>query len=775
MNGRGLQQDTASLELEALKVLEEENLLLQERLAQLEQAYARTQAECATLQRCLAALEDEVAVGRTLIEQFPGGLVLVFDRHLRYVEANGRAIARGGIERSMLLGRTMWEVLPADVCAVLEPVYRAALGGQESAFQMKFMDGDYQVHVLPVRTMQGQVIAGVVIAYDITAQVVAAAQLQANEALLQRFLDYSPGLIYVYDREERYLLVNDNHAAGLNLSREQVIGRCEAEFFPSEVVAAWREVDRQVVATGQPLEMEELVPRADGLRTFLSVKFPLFNEQGAIYAIGGISTDITERKQMEQALRASEEQYRALFDAVPIGLYRSTPEGRLLDINPAGAHMLGYDDASALINANVLPHYVDGDARRWWQACVERDGVVRKFEMQLRRQDGMLIWVVDNARGVRDASGRIVVYEGSIEDISERKQAEAALQQSNAELTHWVEELQQRNREMTLLGELGDLLQICRTAEEAWSVVGQIGPQLFPAAGALALLNAARTQLEVVTSWGVPPIVRRYGLDDCWALRRGRVYLVQEPYVGLRCQHVVAPIPESMLCVPVMAQGELLGALHLCMARGQFVDANWQLATTVADHIGLALANVMLQETLRYQAIRDPLTGLFNRRYMEESLERELSRAMRHHASLGIIMLDLDYFKRFNDTFGHAAGDSVLRELGGFLQAHMRGEDIACRYGGEEFTLILLDAPLAAVAQRAEQIRAAVRRLTIRYRGQSLGAVTCSLGIAMFPEHGVTGEELVRAADLALYRSKAEGRDRVSISQVFRVEDTLGE
>ena len=198
---------------------------------------------------------------------------------------------------------------------------------------------------------------------------------------------------------------------------------------------------------------------------------------------------------------------------------------------------------------------------------------------------------------------------------------------------------------------------------------------------------------------------------------------------------------------------------------GFFSEVEKQLALTVADQIGLALANLRLRETLRSQAIRDPLTGLYNRRYMEGSLEREVRRAERNQRSIGIIMIDLDHFKKLNDTLGHDAGDTVLREVGAFLQTHIRGEDIACRYGGEEFTLILPEVTLEVTRERAEQLRTEFKQLDLRHRYQSFGIITLSLGVAVFPQHGSTAPAVMRAADSALYRAKETGRDRVVISQ----------
>jgi diguanylate cyclase (GGDEF)-like protein len=183
----------------------------------------------------------------------------------------------------------------------------------------------------------------------------------------------------------------------------------------------------------------------------------------------------------------------------------------------------------------------------------------------------------------------------------------------------------------------------------------------------------------------------------------------------------------------------------------------------LARQVASALGNLKLKESLKNQSICDPLTGLFNRRYMEESVEREFSRANRSKTSVAIIMMDLDHFKQFNDTFGHQAGDTLLRSLGDLLKRNTRGQDIACRYGGEEFAIVLSDSNLAGALQRAEILRQQVKQLSVEYAGQLLGAVSVSMGIALFPDHGTSMGDVLRAADQALYSAKREGRDRVSV------------
>jgi diguanylate cyclase (GGDEF)-like protein len=276
--------------------------------------------------------------------------------------------------------------------------------------------------------------------------------------------------------------------------------------------------------------------------------------------------------------------------------------------------------------------------------------------------------------------------------------------------------------------------------------------------------------VEARAAWGGFPAAE-WGLfkpDDCWALRRGRAHIVDDTGNGVRCEHLPHPLPAATLCVPLAAQSDSLGILYLAAGRAPAANGVWevkqQLAQSVAEHLGLAVANLKLRETLRNQSIRDPLTGLFNRRYMEETLERELRRAERNHRPLCVVMLDLDRFKSFNDGYGHDAGDVVLAEFGRLLRAKVRTADVACRYGGEEFVLILPDATAEDSYRRVEEIRTAAAQLYVKLRDEPMAAPSFSGGIATFPVNGDKVEDLLRAADAALYRAKAAGRGRLVIA-----------
>lgn len=333
-----------------------------------------------------------------------------------------------------------------------------------------------------------------------------------------------------------------------------------------------------------------------------------------------------------------------------------------------------------------------------------------------------------------------------------------------------VAELQRRESEMQALISMDDLLQSCTAQDEAYKVVGLAAGELFDGqAGCLAVLHASGQYLEMVARWGERPLGQPiFSLEDCWALRRGQLHEVADPQAGLLCRHFVSQPETSYLCVPLTVQGETLGVFCLVGApakRSQHQVSHLQLAATVSEAIKLSLSNLKLREELRAEAIHDPLTGLFNRRYLEETLPRELHRAQRAHSPLCVAMLDLDNFKRFNDTYGHDAGDSLLRELGRLLLGKLRKSDISCRYGGEEFVLVLPDSSAADAKQRMEQIRGQIKDLKIPHGEQILSALTASAGVAQADDHTANPSELLRAADTALYAAKNAGRDRVIIYQ----------
>ncbi len=364
----------------------------------------------------------------------------------------------------------------------------------------------------------------------------------------------------------------------------------------------------------------------------------------------------------------------------------------------------------------------------------------------------------------------------AIKDAGERKKRKAqelTITRLTRMYADQVRDLEQLRRQQLTFRKLSGYLKASVTPAEVFAAVECFGPQLFQSTiGRLYLVHPPGKHVETVASWGGGwPNHQAFTIQDCWALRQAQSHCVRDPGAELVCGHVK---PDSSsappyLCVPLFAQGETLGLLHLRYVKDESrasedavsIEPSLNLAMAMAEEISLALANFRVRESLHEQSIRDPLTGLYNRRFLEEFLLRELARADRKKHSLSIITLDIDHFKRVNDSLGHGAGDIVLRRIGLLLQGFVRQSDIACRVGGEEFSVLLPEASMQIAAQRAENIRKAVQELRLKYEDHDLSGITISLGVAAFPDHGTTPEALIRAADEALYDAKFRGRDRV--------------
>jgi len=404
---------------------------------------------------------------------------------------------------------------------------------------------------------------------------------------------------------------------------------------------------------------------------------------------------------------------------------------------------------------------------------VQRQSQVSDVGLSLLRVGGQAMAVILVVYSLWQFSG---LLRHSLDRVSETtaalQEAQGGLTSANDTLRRHVAQLEARNREMTQLVELGELLSSSQTNAEVAAVISRIVPRLFARdAGAFYEPGVAGDDVEAIAFWGDPPPARRvFSPSDCWALRRGRVHVMDGSSAELRCPHIQEATPDGAVCAPLAAEGDALGVLHVQLRdvvpeqRTASLADRVRLIRAVAEQLELALANFRLRETLREQSARDQLTGLFNRRYMEESLVRELRRANRESYSLGLLMMDLDHFKDLNDGFGHSAGDVVLRAVGEFLGTAIRGDDVACRYGGEEFVVILPRASLENTRRRAETLREGLKGLQLEPSGTLLPGVTISIGVACAPDHGDTREQLIHAADTALYRAKAQGRDQVVVA-----------
>jgi diguanylate cyclase (GGDEF)-like protein len=331
-----------------------------------------------------------------------------------------------------------------------------------------------------------------------------------------------------------------------------------------------------------------------------------------------------------------------------------------------------------------------------------------------------------------------------------------------------LQQLQSETESGRLLNDLQANLQICINAPEAYEVLGGYAQKFIPnSAGAVFAIDSSRNLMGVMASWGdsLSPTQHILSPEDCCAMRGSRLHLRLETSQGLSCRHFSGSIPDAYLCLPLAALGETLGILHISVPNSDvFTPTRLALIQQSGEYAALRLANLRLREKLHDQSIRDPLTGLYNRRFLEAALEQELHRSSRHHTGLGVIMADIDKFKSFNDSFGHNAGDIVLKEIGALFRRSVRTEDIVCRYGGEEFLMVLPDTTLESVRERTEVMRDAIEKLELQHAGHALGKVTASFGISFSQDGVLTPDILLRYADEALYESKRRGCNCVSLS-----------
>jgi diguanylate cyclase (GGDEF)-like protein len=363
----------------------------------------------------------------------------------------------------------------------------------------------------------------------------------------------------------------------------------------------------------------------------------------------------------------------------------------------------------------------------------------------------------------------LVLFGFLIRDAVRSGHYEERLSQTNAQLRSTVGRLEIQAFESKLLIDARDEVSLCLDAEQAEKSTVRYFSELIPGtAGSLCIVNNSRQFVENVASWGLVPgsaAFEGFAPECCCALRSGRARWRRPEQSEIHCTHFLGAPPDRYLCVPLVAHGDAMGVVTIeCPSPegATVVEAREESVVSLAEMAAMAISGLRLRERLERQSIRDGMTGLFNRSFMEVALERELHRSVRQQKELAVMMVDIDHFKQFNDTFGHEAGDLVLRQVAEALRLGVRNEDIVCRFGGEEFVIILPEMTTDSALQRGEYLRQQVEDLAPRYHGQPLRQVTISIGLAVAPLNGDVVEELLRCADRAMYVAKHRGRNQVA-------------
>lgn len=491
-------------------------------------------------------------------------------------------------------------------------------------------------------------------------------------------------------------------------------------------------------------------------------------------ALSDITDNLTRRtaqlQEVNQRLRLSETRYALAQRAAHIGSWELNPYTREFSCSDEAELVFGFRVSNFEHSLDGLMACVHPDDRYLIDSEIERIRHGHKrFALHHRivLPDGAIRWIAVSGERLPEHQGDPVRVFGIVQDITEEKLAHEQLRETNTQLKLSLASLERHASDLTTLNELNEGLQSCLNGEEAFEVVEHTLSRLnLGSGGALAVHRASTKELEVVAHWGDGGgLLHSFDPTMCWGMRRGQRHVVRHAADGPLCKHFEqqnTTLPS--ICSPLLVLGENLGLLCV-RAHGDSSDYEWErinhLVAMVAESLKLALSNVRLRETLHDQAIRDPLTGLLNRRYLDETLGREISRAQRERRPLSIVMLDLDHFKTVNDTWGHEAGDAVLSHLATTLRAYLRSSDLACRFGGEEFVVVMPGASLEEARERIEELAGHIRTQAIVHGNTHLPPVTFSAGLVQVGIHGCAAEQLLRSADQALYAAKEAGRDCV--------------
>ncbi len=549
--------------------------------------------------------------------------------------------------------------------------------------------------------------------------------LRERERQMRALVSSLDDIIIEMDEQGTYLNLWSGDESNLVKPKADMLGRSVLEILGAELGARILDKCRQALTSGRSEEVEYPLEVMGGARWFQARLNPIPAAAGAAKTVSMLVRDITERKRVEEALRASEDNYRNLFNNAEIGMFRTRLDGsEILEFNKKYLEILGYtlDEVKGKPSVEI---WADKRERDRMFQLLKAEGHVTDFECVLLTKQGEARTCITSFRLYRDLG----ILEGSIQDITERKRAEEALD--------WEQYLLR-----TLLDNLPDRIYF-KDRSGRFTRISRSQAEMFGLSNSASALG--KTDFDFFTEMHARPALEA----------EQSIMTTGQPLVGLEEKETW---PDGRLTWVYTTKMPLYD-------KAGIIIGTFGISTDITERKGAEEALLKSEAFLREQSVRDHLTGLFNRRYMEETLERELRRAIRRHLSVGIIMLDVDGFKGFNDTRGHAAGDAVLRELGSLFLTHVRGEDIPCRYGGDEFIIVLPDASGEATQQRAVFLCEQARQLDIKFEGVPLEAITLSAGIAAFPENGLTSAEVLKAADLSLYRAKDQGQGRVVVAE----------
>ncbi|MDP3858394.1 MAG: diguanylate cyclase [Stagnimonas sp.] len=721
----------------------------------------------------------------------PQMFVGLTDAEGRMLEANEPALRAVQARRDEVVGLPLWQVplfrhsLPMQ--QQVHKAYQRALAGEavREDVEVQLADGSLRIMDMSIqveRDPRGRVRHLIPSAFDVTESRRARDLLSEHLGVHRFHLNNTPLVVIEWDGGLRARNWPDKAEALFGWPRAEALGRTVAELglIPAgevEPCKYWLEPAADA-RSPPPSTVLSRALRRDGSELMIEVCCSVQRDaDGGLRSLFCFIQDVSAREQALRQLRDSETRFRGVFSQASVGLALLDAAGHWIKVNPPLCAITGYSETELLATDFQAITHPDDLRKDVEQARQVMAGELSGYQMEKRyiRKDGTIIWVLLHVGRIDATPSMPAHFVSVVEDISARKAADERMQALRSSLERQVAErtqqlstaittAEQRNVELVQVAETTGLLAGARDVEEAMRIVGRSCRTLFPMAdAALYLRTDSPDSLSLQDCWGSQ--TARPGAmllaSSCWGLRRGKEHRVTSSDDPLRCAHHGPAIDgRAHTCLPLMALGDRLGLLSLSWAPVSGWAPDPVLLRSLAEQIGLAIGNVRLREELRRQAQHDPLTGLFNRRQLDEHLAQRSAEKLRTGRGYSLLLLDLDYFKTINDRFGHEAGDRVLQEAAALFRRAARAEESVFRLGGEEFVMVLATDDAGEAMRAAERIRAEMQALRVSRRGQILPAVTVSIGVACFPTDASDPQGLLHAADEALYTAKRDGRNR---------------
>ncbi|MEH1785835.1 MAG: diguanylate cyclase [Nostoc sp.] len=475
-----------------------------------------------------------------------------------------------------------------------------------------------------------------------------------------------------------------------------------------------------------------------------------------VEAIAKYQEDIRE-------LQRSQQIQRLFLDQGPFGAYIKDEQSRILYYNQEIQSKFSVDSQEWLgkTDSEFLPDPEEG------RRVMENDQVVLKTlhplklieEIKIAGNDQPCYWLSFKFPFSDYATGAYRIGGISI-DITESIEAQRSLTNLNRQLEEKTLELEAKKRELIYLSDMTDMLYSCESEDEVYQVFALTCSKLFPnMSGSIYIIANSKNYVQMNSFWGGERSSKEiFSLSDCWALRRGKLNLLSPRNSGLTCSHLIQPVSDTHLCVPLFGQGEVVGILHIDTLE-EISPEDQQITEIIARTLGIALNNLSIKQRLTHDSLRDGMTQLFNQSYMQSITEQRLAEAERSGQPLSIIFLDIDNFKSYNSRYGHLTANIVIQGLAKLLLKSIRSFDIACRWGGEEFVIVMPNMTLETLRKRVEQLRLDVEQMQLRDGDQILEGITASFGIAV-SEPGITVKDFLNRANQAMLEAKRTGKNR---------------